>query len=171
MSTGKLNPIASKHLNRGDTTFKVLNDEVAAASEEAAEEQQTKKEIKNKTRKSRESLTSADELRKRIIEKRVEHGYREGSRKKSPGERGSRSRSNGSIVVAEEPSETPIKEVIHTKPQGSFLPQLNSSSTNKPSSTVSSLFSGRKKGVPLLRLGGKKTKKRRRTKKSCGWFW
>ena len=182
MSTKKLNP----RLYRGDSTFAALDleGEIKKADDLKKRRTQRRKSFSNiegismaATKQQIEERANAPVTTLAPL-KRVPKTYKMGSRKNSQGERGSRSRSNGSIVIAEEPREEPseepreepIKEVIHTKPQGSFLPPANSSSTNRTSSTGSSLFSGRKKGVPLLRLGGKKTKKRRRAKKSRGWF-
>lgn len=102
----------------------------------------------------------------------LEKDYKQGKRNKPSEKQESRSKSNSSNDVAEEPSEKLIEEPIRTISRGSFLPPVNSSSTNKSSSSFPSIFNRRKSGVPVLRFGGKrKTAKRRRAKKSCGWFW
>jgi hypothetical protein len=180
MATKKLNP----RLYRGDSTFAALDLEGEIKKADDLKKRRTQRRQSFSNIEGIAMAAKEQQIKERAnapvtilaplkrVPKPLTRTYKMGLRKKSSEKRESRSRSNGSIVVAEEPNEKSIEEEIQANPKVSFLPPANSSSTNKPSSILPSIFNRRRKtGVPLLRLGGKKTAKRRRAKKSCGWFW
>jgi hypothetical protein len=112
----------------------------------------------------------------------LEKDYKQGMRKKSSGKRESRSRSksNSSLPPSEELNTDNSSAVVEEMPSSTNKP-MERNNTNvslpaivQPQQPISrgSLFV-KKRSIKLpagLRGGRKKTAKRRRSKKSCGWF-
>jgi hypothetical protein len=116
----------------------------------------------------------------------LEKDYKQGMRKKSSEKRKSRSRSksnssnvvveesmsNGSSAMIENEFETPKVENIEKPSKNSFLPPLMNDSSKRGKTLVQMLKPNMMKRAGVPNMGGKrKTAKRRRAKKSCGWFW
>jgi hypothetical protein len=206
MSRKNLKPIERTHLKRGDTTFKILDEEQQKKDLEEQQKKDLEKQKKIKTRKYRGSLNGADALRNlvriegsnhdltisdplKLTDSSLSHSmrdYRQGSREKSSEKRESRSRSrsrsksNTSNVVAEESMsngsnamiknefENPIDQKSKNK---SFLPSLMKDPSKQTRNLVQILKPNIMIRARLPKMGGrKKTAKRRRVKKSCGWF-
>lgn len=197
------------HLKRGDTTFKILDEEQQKKDLEEQQKKDLEKQKKIKTRKYRGSLNGADALRNlvriegsnhdltisdplKLTDSSLSHSmrdYRQGSREKSSRKRESRSRSksnsslppseelntdSSSVVVKETPSSKnePMEE---TKNKNSSFPALGALKSKRNNmGVIGHIISHRgrnKVALPAIYRGGrKKTSKRRRAKKSYGWF-
>ena len=125
-------------------------------------------------RKPRSTSNSSSSVTEKPSE---EKDYNHGTLEKSSGKRESRSNvvaeesmSNGSSAMIENEFEPPIGEESKNK---SFLPSLMKG-PSKPGQTLVRMLKPnmmKRAGVPNPTGGRKKTAKRRRAKKSCGWFW
>lgn len=189
MSTKKLNP----RLYRGDSTFTALDLEGEMKKADDLKKRRTQRRQSFSNIEGIAMAAKKQQIKERANApvtilaplKRVPKTYRIGSRKTSQGDRGSRSRSNSSMPSSEElitdtstattenNFETPNVETSEELEQKSFLPSLVKDSSNRRKNPLQTLNpSMMKREAPQNVKGGrKKTMKRRRAKKSCGFFW
>lgn len=192
MSTKKLNP----RLYRGDSTFDALDKEDAIKKANDLKKRRTQRRQSFSGTKELAAAAKEQQIKERANApvtilaplKRVPNPaaktYKKGLRSKSSGKRESRSRSksNSSPPPSEELNINNSSDAVEGPPGSINEPMIEPKNTPvslpailKPQQPISkgSLFVKKRpiKLPAVLRGGRKKTAKRRRSKKSCGWFW
>jgi len=189
MFTEKLNP----RLYRGDSTFDALDKEDAIKKANDLKKRRTQRRQSFSGTKELAAAAKEQQIKERANApvtilaplKRVPNPaaktYKKGLRSKSSEKRKSRSKSNSSLPPSEELNTDSSSVVVKETPSSKNEPMATPKHTNvslpailKPQQPISkgSLFV-KKRPIKLpagFSGGRKKTAKRRRAKKSCGWF-